>query len=136
MSYHYETIIQDGNYRVSAVIDDYTSDLPPYSHDDAMLFSWNARGYGDPWFLAWEGDAEHAVHLHAVLRAANTFRDVDILTRWLNIVSPTGTTYHVSEHAGNCQGDYYLYIVANPPEDFNPSDSEPVCWARGDVYRL
>lgn len=141
MTYYSETILKDGNYRVIAVSDDFTSDLPPFSEDDAMLFVWDTRGYDGPWHDCWEGDTEHAVDVVDVRRAANAFRDVDMLTRWLNIVSPTGTTYHVSEHNGYCQGDVYLYIVAfedghKPDEDFDPSESEPVCWARGDVYLL
>lgn len=139
--YHSETISENDDYRVIAVSDDFTKDLPPILEDDSMLFVWDTRGYDGPWHDCWDGNTEHAVDVRDVLRAANTFRDVDLLTRWLNIVSPTGTTYHVSEHTGPCQGDMYLYIVAfedghKPGEDFDPSESEPVCWARGDVYHL
>lgn len=139
--YHSETVIENDGYRVIAVSDDFTIDLPPILEDDSMLFIWDSRGWDGPWHECWEGHAEHAVDVKDVLRAANAFRDVDLLTRWLNIVSPTGTTYHVSKHTGPCQGDMYLYIVAfedghKPDEDFDPSESEPVCWARGDVYHL
>lgn len=141
--YHNEIVLTDGDYRVIAVQDDFVYDHTPEYCGGDMLFSWDTRGYSGPWVQCWEGChcvECYPIDLSDILRAANEFRDLDMLNRWLRIVAPNGSVYLASKHYGNVQGEQYLLVERFDADadlsDHDPSQTEAACWARGDVYRL
>ena len=136
-----EIILTDGNLRVVARLSDFSVPSPDYCGSDILL-SWNRRD----WHIGWKScdghdstcPNAHPIDPETVLNAARMF-DTETFQRWLNIVSPTGIRYYVSEAHGYSQGDDYLLIEAIPAEVAyvpDPNNHEAVNWARGDVYHL
>lgn len=142
--YYNEIVLTDGDYRVIAVQDDYAWDLTPEYCGGDMMFSWDSRGYSEPWSVYWQGCAClscNPISPKAIRRAANAFyNDLDMLNRWLRIVSVDGSVYLASKHYGTVQGEQYLLVerfdAGADLTDHDPRKAEPVCWAVGDVYRL
>ena len=126
-----DTILENGNYRVTAQRTTFDrEDIPLIVREEILLHRFDT----EEWDLFWESNILKEIPTNNIVRAANR-HDLDSLQFWLDINSPSDTTYHVSEHetyfGGTC-----LYIVKNPPEYFEPSASEPVCWVLGNTYRL
>lgn len=141
--YHNDIVLTDGDYRVIAVRDDYAWDYRPEYCCGDMMFSWDSRDYSEPWSECWQGcdcDECYPISPSDILRAANELRDLDMLNRWLRIVSPDGSIYLASKHHGSMQGEQYLLVERFDADadlwSHDPGQTEAACWVRGDVYRL